>query len=64
MDIDAPGSAAQAFAGQADDAFFLDLRVFDLLYGAPDLDEVGNDTLNGRNVQTLALQMPKDGCSR
>ncbi|CAN5120315.1 hypothetical protein BH24ACT10_BH24ACT10_07070 [soil metagenome] len=54
------GLGGQAFAGQADDSFFLDLRVFDLLYGAPDFDEVGNDTLNGRNVQTLALQLPKE----
>jgi len=53
------GLGGKAFAGQADDSFFLDLRVFDLLYGAPDFDEVGNDTLNGKNVQTLALQLPK-----
>src|SRR5215510_6772358 len=32
------------FAGQADDPFFLDLRVFDLLYGG-NLSEVGQDTL-------------------
>ena len=48
-----------AFAGQADDPFFLDLRVFDLLYGA-DLSEVGDDTLAGFNVNTLALQVPKN----
>jgi hypothetical protein len=47
------------WAGQSDDAFFLDLRVFDLLYGA-DLSEVGDDTLAGFNVSTLALQVPKD----
>jgi hypothetical protein len=46
------------WAGQSDDAFFLDLRVFDLLYGA-DLSEVGDDTLAGFNVQTIALQVPK-----
>ena len=39
------------FAGQADDPFFLDLRVFDLLYGG-DLSEVGQDTLAGYNVNT------------
>ena len=33
----------KSFAGQADDPFFLDLRVFDLLYGA-DLSERGQDT--------------------
>jgi hypothetical protein len=47
----------KGFAGQADDPFFLDLRVFDLLYGA-DLSEVGQDTLAGYNVHTIALQVP------
>ncbi|MEO6713598.1 MAG: DUF4331 domain-containing protein, partial [Mycobacteriales bacterium] len=46
------------FAGQADDPFFLDLRVFDLLYGT-NLKEVGNDSLKGKNVNVLALQVPK-----
>ena len=46
------------FAGQADDPFFADLRVFDLLYGG-DLSETGNDTLAGYNVNTFALQVPK-----
>jgi hypothetical protein len=65
--------ASKVFAGQADDPFFLDLRVFDLLYGAPDdpppgFDEAGDDTLKGFNVHTIALQMPesflaKDGNS-
>ncbi|MFC7482802.1 DUF4331 domain-containing protein [Luedemannella flava] len=45
------------FAGQADDPFFLDLRVFDLLYGG-DLSEVGRDTLAGYNVNTIALEVP------
>ncbi len=45
------------FAGQADDPFFLDLRVFDLLYGA-DLSETGMDTLSGYNVNTIAFQVP------
>ncbi len=47
----------KAFAGQADDPFFADLRVFDLLYGG-NLSEVGQDTLGGYNVNTLALQVP------
>ncbi len=47
-----------AFAGQADDPFFLDLRVFDLLYGA-DLSETGMDTLSGYNVNSVALQVDK-----
>ncbi|MFF5228517.1 DUF4331 domain-containing protein [Dactylosporangium sp. NPDC000521] len=45
------------YAGQADDPFFLDLRVFDLLYGG-DLSEVGQDSLAGYNVNTIALQVP------
>jgi hypothetical protein len=45
------------FAGQADDSFFLDLRVFNLLYGG-DLSEVGNDTLRGYNVNTTAIRVP------
>ncbi|WAZ20674.1 DUF4331 domain-containing protein [Streptomyces cinnabarinus] len=48
---------ASSFAGQADDPFFLDLRVFDLLYGG-NLSEVGNDTLKGYNVNSIALQVP------
>lgn len=47
----------RGFAGQADDPFFLDLRVFDLLYGG-DLSETGQDTLAGYNVNTIALQVP------
>ena len=53
-----PFGHSKSFAGQADDPFFLDLRVFDLLYGA-NLSEVGHDTLSGYNVNTLALQIPK-----
>ncbi len=52
-----PGGG-RTLAGQADDPFFLDLRVFDLLYGG-DLSERGNDTLAGYNVNTVALQVPK-----
>ena len=51
------GEEGRTFAGQADDPFFLDLRVFDLLYGG-DLSETGTDTLNGFNVQSVALQVP------
>jgi hypothetical protein len=49
---------SKVFAGQSDDPFFLDLRVFDLLYGA-DLSEAGDDTLAGFNVNTIAIQVPK-----
>ncbi|MFI7674139.1 DUF4331 domain-containing protein [Actinophytocola sp. NPDC049390] len=48
----------QTYVGQADDPFFLDLRVFDLLYGG-NLSEVGQDTLAGYNVNTIAIQVPK-----
>ena len=48
----------RSFAGQAEDPFFLDLRVFDLLYGG-DLSEVGDDTLAGFGVNALALQVDK-----
>jgi len=51
-----PGGG-KVFAGQADDPFFLDLRVFDLLYGG-NLSEVGDDTLRGYNVNTVAIQVP------
>lgn len=48
----------QTFAGSADDPFFLDLRVFDLLYGG-DLSETGNPVLTGLNVSSIAVQVPK-----
>jgi hypothetical protein len=48
----------KAFAGPSDDPFFLDLRIFDLLYGG-DLSETGYDGLSGYNVNTVALQLPK-----
>lgn len=52
-----PGGA-KVFAGQAEDPFFADLRVFDLLYGG-NLSERGKDTLAGYNVNSVALQVPK-----
>jgi hypothetical protein len=52
-----PGGG-QNYVGQADDPFFLDLRIFDLLYGG-NLSETGHDTLSGYNVNTIALQVPK-----
>ncbi len=48
----------KAFAGQAADSFFLDLRVFDLLYGG-NLSETGQNTLNGYNINTLGIQVPR-----
>jgi len=63
------GKGSQTFAGQSDDSFFLDLRVFDLLYGPKPLPgcatghdcrmtETGQDTLAGYNVNTIALKVP------
>ena len=51
-------NGGQVFAGQAHDPFFVDLRVFDLLFGA-NLSEVGNNSLANKNVNTLAIQLPK-----
>ena len=53
------GGTGHVFAGQTDDPFFLDLRVFDLLYGA-DLSETGVDTLAGFNVHSVAVRVPKN----
>ena len=47
-----------SWVGQSDDPFFLDLRLFDLLYGG-DFSEVGDDTLEGFNVNAFAIQVPK-----
>ena len=52
------GTVGRVFAGQTDDPFFLDLRVFDLLYGG-NLSETGVDSLAGFNVHTIAIQVPR-----
>ena len=57
------GGTGQVFAGQTDDPFFLDLRVFNLLYGA-DFSQAGDDTLKGFNVHTMAVQVPKAALRR
>ncbi len=56
--INVPTGIASSYVGQADDPFFLDLRIFDLLYGG-DLSEKGYDTLSGFNVNTIAYKVPK-----
>ena len=53
---DVPGGG-KVYVGAAEDPFFADLRVFDLLYGG-DLSKVGQDTLAGTNVNSWALQVP------
>ena len=52
------GSHGKTYAGQADDPFFLDLRVFDLAYGG-NFSEVGHDTLTGYNVNSVVLTVPQ-----
>ena len=58
---------SRSYVGQADDSFFLDLRIFDLLYGGKATPkgfvESGNDTLSNYNVNTIALQVPKTDLS-
>ena len=49
----------KSFAGQAEDSFFLDLRVFDVFYGGDCATEAGNDTLAGFNTNSIALQVPR-----
>jgi hypothetical protein len=58
-----PDGSYRTFAGQAEDPFFLDLRVFDLLYGG-DFSESGDDTLAGFNVNSVALQVPRSVLAR
>jgi hypothetical protein len=48
----------KTYVGQAEDPFFLDLRLFDLLYGG-DLQEIGHDTLRGYNVNTIVSRCPR-----
>ncbi|MFJ4921666.1 DUF4331 domain-containing protein [Streptomyces sp. NPDC088725] len=55
--VQLPGGG-QTYAGQASDPFFLDLRIFDLLYGG-NLSETGHNTLAGYNVNTIAIEVPK-----
>ena len=45
------------FAGQRDDAFFVDLNVFDLL-AVPPADNDTPDSLAGLNVHTIAIEVP------
>ncbi|SEM14616.1 protein of unknown function [Blastococcus sp. DSM 46786] len=52
------GGGGMTLVTQTEDPFFLDIRVFDLIYGA-DLSERGNDTLAGHNVNSIALEVPK-----
>ena len=66
----ATGGQGLSYSGPADDPFFVELRVFDLLYGcvpgpsgcegASAFSEVGDDTVAGFNIHTTALQVPSD----
>ena len=53
-----PFAGVQAFAGQRNDPFFLDLRVFDLLYGG-NLSETGFNSIKDKNIKTIAIKVPK-----
>ncbi|CAA9262659.1 MAG: FIG01133373: hypothetical protein [uncultured Blastococcus sp.] len=52
------GEHGMTLTTQTEDPFFLDLRIFDLLYGG-DLSETGQDTLAGYNVNSIVLEVPK-----
>ena len=58
------GKHGKTWTGQADDSFFLDLRVFDLAYGAPNFNEIGDDTLKGFNVNSFVIQVPNSELTR
>ena len=49
-----PISGGKTFAGPADDPFFLDLRVFDLLYGAS-----GPPTTTSTQISSAAPALPR-----
>jgi hypothetical protein len=53
------GTDCTTYTGPADDPFFVELRVFDLLYGG-NLSEAGDDTVKGYNIHTTAIQVSKD----
>ncbi len=53
------GTGCKSYSGPADDPFFVELRVFDLLYGG-NLSETSDDSLKGFNIHTTAIQVPKD----
>jgi hypothetical protein len=57
--ITGTAGGGRTLATQADDSFFLDIRVFDLLYGG-DLSETGQDSLAGYNVNSIVLEVPKN----
>ncbi len=57
--IEPVGKDGRTYVGGTEDPFFIDLRVFDLLYGG-DLSEVGQDTFAGYNVNTTVLEVPID----
>jgi hypothetical protein len=48
---------SRVFAGQREDAFFVDLNVFDLL-AVPPADTNNQDSLAGFNVHSIAIEVP------
>jgi hypothetical protein len=59
-------AAVKTFAGPADDAFFVDLQVFDLLtlrgqnapIGYSSGDDTPNDSVSGYNAHSLVIELP------
>jgi hypothetical protein len=67
------GDGVKVFAGQRTDAFFADLgsifdlgtlRPFEHLHLIPSADAVGQNGLQGLNVHTIAIQVPKTHLTR
>ncbi len=64
--VDNGGDTIQVFAGQTDDAFWVDLQVFDLLtlrgqdapIGYAEGNNVPVDSLSGFNVHSLVIEVP------
>ena len=54
---------SRVFAGQRDDPFFVDLNVFDLL-AVPPADINNFDALAGKNVHTIAIEVPMGRLTR
>lgn len=62
------GDTITTFAGQADDVFFVDLQVFDLLtlrgqnapIGYSSGDDTPNDSVSGFNAHSMVIELPID----
>ena len=61
--FNAAGGTERVFAGQTDDPFFLDLRVFDLLYGG-NLSEAGTDSWPDSTCTASRCRCRSPRCAR